>query len=122
MVHTGIFATKAEIDTKVGERVDTTGYTEAAINLACKQCEAIVGMICKYDFATNWGTLSATIKPVLSEFEACWVSLSFIPYNMELYGSRIQAEDLININTFKLKLILKELEKEGSAEFIKNGT
>lgn len=121
MAHTGIFATKAEIDTKVGEMVDATGYTEAAINYACSQCEAFICMYCKYDLATNFATLSSVIKPVLAELEACWVALNFITYNMSAYGSRIQAEDLVNINSYKMESILAELAKEGAVEFIKNG-
>jgi len=121
MAHTGIFATKAEIDLKVGERVDTTGYTETNINNACKQAEGVASLWGKYDFATNWSNLNSVTRAILSEFEACWVAVDFIAYNMEAYGSRIQAEDLINLNNYKIKTILKMLEGKGVAEFIKNG-
>jgi hypothetical protein len=120
MGHEGTFATKAEIDLKVGERVDDTGYTEAAINAACKQSEGFICLFLKYDFVTNWATIDAVTKAILSEFSACWVAMDFIAYNMENYGSRIQAENLINVHQRKINNILKLLSERASPDFIKS--
>lgn len=121
MAHTGTFATKANIDVKVGERVDSTGYTEANINAACAQSEAFICARYKYNFVTNWANLDATLKVMLGELSACWVAVDFITYNMEAYGSRIQAEDLINVHTFKIQAILETLDDSGTREFLKLG-
>jgi hypothetical protein len=121
MVHTGIFATKIQIDVKVGERVDSTGYSEANINGACEMAEAFINNYCKYNLSGNYASLSANFKAILSEFEACWVAVDFIAYNMEAYGSRIQAEDLINLHTYKIQKILKLLGDEGGVGFVING-
>jgi len=119
MAHTGVFATKAEIDIKVGEQVDATGYTEANINLACKQSEAFACVFLKYDFVTNWATVKAVEKILLSEFSACWVALDFIAYNMSGYGSRIEAENLINVHSQKINKILNLLSERASVDFVK---
>ncbi len=120
MAHTGILATKAEIDVKVGEKVDTTGYTEANINASCKQAEAFISNYCKFDFVTAWtaGNLNAVYKYILSDFVSAWVAMDYIGYNMEGYGSRIQAENLLMIHQMKIKMILKMLENRGGADFL----
>jgi hypothetical protein len=122
MAHTGIFATKEEIDVKVGEMVDTTGYTEAHINASCRQAESFMNCYTKKDLSTEFASLSSSFKYILSEFEACWVAVDFIAYNMISYGSRIQAEDLININNNKINRILKLLGDEGGVSFLINGS
>ena len=118
MAHEGILATKGEINVKVGERVDTTGYTEANINARCKHAEAFISNYCKFDFVTNWDNLDAVMKPILSDFVSSWVANSFIAYNMEAYGSRIQAENLMLNNEMIIKFILKMLESRGGADFL----
>lgn len=118
MAHTGILATKAEIDVKVGEQVDTTGYTEANINARCKHAEAFISNYCKFDFVSNWDDLNAVYKYMLSDFVSSWVAQSFITYNMEAYGSRIQAENLMLNNEMIIKFILKMLENRGGADFL----
>jgi hypothetical protein len=120
MAHEGTFATKAEIDLKVGERVDATGYTEANINNACKQSEGFACVFLKYDFVTNWASINAVYKKLLSEFSACWVAMDFIAYNMEAYGSRIQAEDLIQVHNGKINKILKLLSERSGPDFLKS--
>ena len=120
MAHEGTFATKAEIDLKVGERVDSTGYTETNINNACKQSEGFACVFLKYDFVTNWATINAITRKLLSEFSACWVAQDFIAYNMEAYGSRIQAENLINVHERKINKILKLLSERASPDFLKS--
>ena len=121
MAHSGIFSTKIEIDLKVGERVDATGYTEANINNACLQAEAFICARYKYDFVTSYETLNIILKRMLGELSACWVAIDFISYNMEAYGSRIQAENLMNIHIFKIQTILEALDDEGTREFLKLG-
>lgn len=97
MAHEGIFATKAEIDVKVGENVATAGYTETNINNACLQSESYINALTRYNFSDDFAGMNADVKHILSEASACWVAIDFISYNMAVYTSRIEAEDMINI-------------------------
>jgi hypothetical protein len=111
MSHTGIFASKAEIDVHVGELVDATGYTEVNINFSCLHAESFINVLCKYNFSDKYSTLNADVRGILSEMEALWVAIDFIKYNMAGYTSRQEAETLININWAKfwaLAAILQE--------------
>jgi len=106
MAHSGIFATKAEIDVKVGENVDTTGYTEANINAACLQAESYINVVTRYNWSDNFAGLNADVKYILSEAAACWVAIDFITYNMSAYTTRIEAEDMINVHWAKFNRLL----------------
>lgn len=119
MVHSGIFATKAEIDVKVGENVDTTGYTETNINNSCLQAESFINCVCRYNFSDAYTTLNADVKGILSEMEACWVAIDFISYNMANYTSRIEAEDMINLQWAKFNKLLKVLQEQMTITFIR---
>lgn len=109
MAHTGIFATKAEIDVKVGENVDTTGYTEANINAACLWAESYINVATRYNWSDNFAALNADVKYVLAEAAACWVAIDFITYNMSAYTTRIEAEDMINVHWAKFNRLLGAL-------------
>lgn len=118
MAHTGIFATKAEIDLKVGENVDATGYTEANINAACKQSESFINSICRYNFSDAFTSLNTDIKYILSEASACWVAMDFIAYNMSGYTSIIEAEDMINILWAKFWKMIEILQDQKTITYM----
>jgi len=111
MAHTGIFATKAEIDVKVGENVNSTGYTETNINNACAQSESFINVKCRTNFSDSYSGLNADVKRILSEISACWVAIDFIAYNMAGYTSRVEAEDMINLHWAKIEKLLEVLEE-----------
>lgn len=109
MGYTGILCTEAEIDLYVGENVDATGDTEANHNLAVAHAEASACIIGKYDFVTNFATINAVAKPILAEYCARSAAVSLIAYNMVGYTTRIEAEDMINVNVWRMIEIEKLL-------------
>lgn len=118
MAHTGIFATKAEIDLKVGKDVNLDGYTEANINNACAQSESYINAIARYNFSDNYATLNADKKRILSEASACWVAIDFLTYNTASYANRIVAEDMINVNWAKFQELKDQLIDQKVVTFI----
>lgn len=113
--HTGIFAAKADIDTKVGELVDATGYTEAAINLACLRAEGVINAVTRKNWSDAFATLNADVKGILTEAEACFAAMDFIAYNMVGYTSRLEAEDMINVLWAKFEYciaVLKDIKTQ----------
>mgnify|MGYP003131838750 CR=1 FL=1 len=111
MAYTGTVATEAELDLAVGENVDTTGWTEANKNLLIAQAEGFLCTLLEYDIVTNWASLQSKFKPVLSEWASRSCALMGIAYNMINYSSRIEAEDMVNIHTYRLDLIEKMIRE-----------
>lgn len=97
MAHTGIFATKAECDSKAGENVDSTGWVEANINQWCSEAESFINVICRYNFSDSYAGLNADVKKILTEACSNLVAIYGINYNMSGFTSRVEAEDMINI-------------------------
>ena len=99
MAHTGIFATKAECDAKAGENVDATGWTEANINVWCLAAESTINCVCRFNFSDVYAaSLNADVKYILTDVASSLVAINGIMYNMAGYSSRVEAEDLVNIN------------------------
>jgi len=101
MAHTGIFATSDEILVKAGEGYDT-GVTEARINALCLQVESTINVLTRYNWSDAYTGLNADVKGILSEVASNLVAIYIIIYNMRGegnsgYGSRIEAEDMINV-------------------------
>lgn len=118
MVHSGIFCTKAEIDVKVGENVDATGYTEANINNSCAQAESMINALTRFNFSDRYASINVDTKRILSEAAACWVACDFISYNMGGYTSRIEAENMINLQWAKSQFLIKLLQDSKTAGFV----
>jgi len=125
MVHTGLFATAAQIGVKVGENVDATGYVEANINAICLEVESYINLVTRYNWSDKFTapattTLNVDVWHTLGELESNLVAIYFISYNMVGYTSRIEAEDMVNILVWKSNLLIALLSDQKVKEFIIN--
>jgi hypothetical protein len=118
MAHTGIFATKAECDSKAGENVDATGWIEANINQWCAESESFINIICKYNYSDNYATLNADVKKILTEASSNLVAIYGITYNMGGFTSRVEAESMINILWARFQQCIALLKEQPAITFI----
>lgn len=116
MVYTGIIATEADIALMAGENVDATGHTEANRNLAIAQAEAYLCCLLRYDIVTNWASLEAIPKKLLTEWASRYCAVVFIAYNFESYGI-LEAENAISLHWVRMKQI-EEIINQDVAKFI----
>lgn len=120
MAHEGIFATKAEIDVKVGENVDLTGYTEANINLVSKQIEGYLNSLANFNFSAGFDKLDVNKRGILSEAASNLIAVYFISYNMAGYTSRVEAEDMINLLLSRWQELKGVIKDDRFTKFISN--
>ena len=120
MAHTGIFFTKAELDVAVGENVDVTGYTEANINAVCKQIESYINVATRHNYSDDFAgvPLNTDVKHLLGIAAVTLAATIFITYNMAGYTSRIEAENMINVNLWIHKKTMGLLFDQKSVTFI----
>jgi hypothetical protein len=118
MVYSGTIVAVAEMQFFAGENVDATGDVEANHNYLAGYAEAFLSTLVKYDIVTNWGSLNAVYKILFSEWAARFAANELIKYNMSGYTSRIEAEDLINVNAWRMMEIQKILEKAEFRDFL----
>lgn len=111
MAATSILSTDAEMLAMAGEMVDATGFTDANKTAWGIQAEAFISALAHYDFPTNVATLTALIKPLLSEYVARYVAVSAIAYNMSGFTlGLIEAEDMIQLHVYRMEQIEKILK------------
>ena len=101
MAFTGIYVpTLTEFQQKCGVGVSAVSSGEAFANSYIKQIESLINMICRKVFAadtTAFTALPATTKHALTGVTSDLAAIYAIMYDMSGYGSRIEAEDMINI-------------------------
>lgn len=97
-------ADNADVDPYEGENIDAT-WTDTHRDEVGLQAEAYVCNLLDYDFVANWATANAQMKIILTEFVARTIAVQGIAFNMDAYTSRVEAEDMININMWKIKQI-----------------
>lgn len=122
MAYTGTICTEAEINLMAGELVDATGNTETNHNYLVGHAEGYLSSLLKYDIVTNWASLSAKGKTLLSEWAARYAAASLIAYNMGTVGatftSLIEPEDMIQFHVYRMEQIEKVLREEGIKNFL----
>lgn len=117
MAYTGTIVAVAEMQLFAGENVDASGDVEANHNYLAGYAEAYLCNLVKYDIVTNWASLNSTYKKLFSEWAARHAAIALISYNMAGYTSRIEAEDMINMNWARLKQIQSILEDVDIQDF-----
>jgi len=119
MTHSGIFATLAECASKVGENVDSTGWSEGNIDQWCSEAESYINVLCKFNFSDVYANLNQDVKKILTEACSNLVAIYGISFNMAGYTSRIEAEDMINILWARFTLCVNLLKDTSHRDFVK---
>ncbi len=91
-----IMTTEAEIVQKAGAgksaAFDTTMMTAANL-----RAESTINNMARYNFSDTFATLNIDVKQLLSDIASSLVAIEAIAYDMSGYTSRIEAEDMINV-------------------------
>jgi hypothetical protein len=118
MAHTGIFATKAECDSKVGEMVDATGWSEANINSWCAMAESYINVASRKNWSDAYAGLNADVKAILSDTASNLVAMYGIQYNMGGYSKLAEAQTMLNVLYTRVRDNMILLEKMGNIDWM----
>ena len=102
---------------KAGANV-STAVVDANYNSWIEEAEGYLCNLTKYDLITNWASLNAVYKLIFTEYVSRYAANEAIKYDMSGYTSRIEAEDLVNINIFRMEEINKLLENASVQDFM----
>ena len=117
-MHEGIFATRVECDSKAGENVDVTGWTEANINQWSAEIESKINISSNNNFSDIYATLNADVKKILTIIASNYAGIHGIMFNMNAFTSRIEAEDMINVLWASMQSNLDLLRDPSSVKFM----
>ncbi len=116
--NTTMLADTTDVDGFLGTGV-AVGFTVATMgDLVGVYTEAFLCNLTKYDLVTNWGSLNAVYKLMFSEYVARAIALEGIKYDTTGYDSLQEAEDLMNIHTWRMTEIVRILQEDGVQDFM----
>jgi len=118
MVATSIMSTDAEMLAMAGKNVDATGFTDANKTAWGLQAENFLNILARYNFSDNFAALNIDVKYILSEYVARYVAVAAILYDMSGFTTRLEAEDMVNVHTYRMRAIEKLLIDQKSNTFI----
>ena len=70
---------------------------ECALDTWITEAESLINAVCRYDFTSTYLGLSANTKKILQGVASDLAAIDAINYDMSGYGSRTEAEDMINV-------------------------
>ena len=97
MADTGIFATTAEVERKVGANASSVSKAEAYVNDYMTQVESFINVATRFNWSNAFSGLDVDKKGILKETATNLAAIYVIQYDMSGYTSRVEAEDMVNI-------------------------
>lgn len=108
MAEEGTLAINADVLKKAGANASTVSKAEAYTNVYIKEAEGLLCTASRYDWKTNYASISTIGKEILRDAVASYAAVKVINYDMSNFSSRQEAIIMINIlwacwsETFKL--------------------
>jgi len=115
--NTVMLADTTDVEGFMGANVNA-GFTVTMQDLVGVYTEAYICDLIKYDAVTNWGSLNAVYKLMMSEYVARAIALEAIKYEMSGFTTRQEAEDLIDVHAWRMTQIEEKLKKADIQDFL----
>ena len=122
MAEEGTLAIRDEVVKESGLRHNTDYSAEAFTNYYIKKAEGKICLDTRYDWVTNYGSVSTIGKEVLREAVSCYAAMAVINQDMSGFTSRQEAIQMVNLLWAKYIDIVKRVVKDNIyKEFILSG-
>jgi len=109
MADTGIFATTAEVQRKVGANASSTSNAEAYINQYMTEAESLINSATRYNWSDAYSTLNVDVKGILKMAASAKAAMMVIQYDMSGFRSVAEAQTMLNVLTDEYNKGIKEL-------------
>lgn len=97
MADTGIFATTAEVQRKVGAGASSTSNAEAYINDFMTQAESLINCETRHNWSDDYSSLDVDVKGILKLAASAKAAMMVIQYDMSGYRSLSEAQTMLNV-------------------------
>lgn len=122
MAEAGTLAINANVQYKAGANASATSKAEAYTNVYIKMAEGKICLDTRYDWVTNYSSVSTVGKETLRDAVACYAAIDVINYDMSGFTSRQEALLMINALWAKYREIVNQIIKDNMyKEFILSG-
>jgi hypothetical protein len=122
MVEAGTLCSNADVAKMSGANASSVSVAEAYTNVYIKMAEGLLSSAARYDWVTNYASLSAIGKEILRNAAASYSAVCVLNYNMSGFTSRQEALVMVNILWGSFAETLNLMKKDVNySEFIKSG-
>lgn len=123
MVEAGTLCTNSNVKYKAGANASATSIAEGYTNVYILLAEAQLSASARYDWVTNYASVSAIGKEILRDAASSYAAVQAINYDMSGFSSRQEAITMVNILWAGFQKTLTLLEKDNKyKDFILTGT
>ena len=118
MADTGIFATTAEVQRKVGANANSTANAEAYINDFMTQAESYINTQCRYNFSDNYSSLNVDVKGLLKMAASAKAAMFVINYDLSGFYILSEAQTRLNVLRDEFMLAMSLLKEQKAVDYI----
>lgn len=123
MTEAGTLCGQADVAKMSGAKVSATSVAEAYTNVYIKMAEGKICLDTRYDWVTNYASVSAIGKEILRQATATYTAIMVINYDMSGFTSRQEALIMVNILWAIYREIISQIVKDNKyKEFILSGS
>lgn len=122
MAEAGTLCTNANVQYEAGANASATSKAEAYTNYYIKKAEGKLCLDTRYDWVTNYSSVSAIGKEILREAVSCYAAIAVIDYDISGFTSRQEALIMQNVLWARYREIVNQIVKDADyKEFILSG-
>jgi hypothetical protein len=123
MTETGTLCSQADVAKLAGANCSSVSVSEAYTNVYIKEAEGKICLDTRYDWVTNYASVSTIGKEILRQATACPAAIDVIEYDMSGFTSRQEALIMVNILWAKYSDIVAKIVKDNNyKDFILTGS
>ena len=122
MTEAGTLCNNSNVVYKAGAKHNTTYSAEAYTNVYIKLAEGKICLDTRYDWVTNYASVSTIGKEILREAVACLSAIDVINQDMSGFSTRQEALIMINVLWARYSDIIAKIVKDNNyKDFILTG-
>lgn len=122
MAEAGTLCINADVVKKAGANANATAVAEAATNVYIKMAEGLLCTATRYDWVTNYTSVSTIGKEVLRDATSSYAAVMAINYSMAGFTTRQEALIMINILWAQFQETMRMMTKDNKyKDFILTG-
>lgn len=123
MAEAGTLCINGDVEKKAGTNASSTSTAEAYTNVYILEAEAQLATAARYDWVTNYSSVSTIGKEILRDAASSYAAVLAINYDMSGFTSRQEALAMVNILWAGFQKTLNLLEKDNRfIDFVISGT
>ena len=123
MAEEGTLCINADVLKKAGANASSTSTAEAYTNVYIKMAEGQLCASARYDWVTNYASISTVGKHILRDAASSYTAILAINYQMNNFTSRQESATMINILWAGYQKCINLLEKDNNyKDFILSGS